>query len=200
MLQTERIPVFTYIRRILISRGDVSVTEIELLCKENNIQLVATPISQLVYSAKNALCKKYGFAKFDKFPRHSDGSINPESVLKQFLKTQKHNSFKTVKVMFDFDGINITEEAYNKIKDVIRKDIESKIPNILPDHHSNGTSAARAKYVKSEKTTISVDQKENPYIIIEKNLDEIFLKASLLNDVDIIEDIRVLRRKVIKKI
>lgn len=187
-----------------------------MLCKENNIKLTKTSVAQLGHQARNALCKKYNFTKFADFPRLPDGKADIQSLLSSFLKTHPTYTFEQAQQSFEFDGMVVTQEMFNKSKAIVRS------------LATNGINAPRhrAKFSKPKSTSkpkppidnfkVSTDQNghttddlkivpltrpncENVYIDVEKKLDEIFLQVSMLADTDIVEDIRSLRRKIIQK-
>jgi hypothetical protein len=123
-------------------------------------------VVQVIYQARTELCKRWGVASMEEFPRNKEGKINTAGMIRLLLDQKGIESvYKKALAFFEKDGLTMTSGVYSNQKSVYTKkqtDAPLESSSDSPDvNQNNGPRAGkpRRQYKKRavKPTTDGVD-------------------------------------------
>lgn len=208
-MSTNKMTTGVFIRRSLLN--DPEMTFDDLIDQWDASGLPKSKIpsdSQTFYNSRYTLKKKYGVSDLNKIGRGKTG-VYPGSLLRLLLAIHPDLTQERAQFLLAQDGIELNEVAWaqrnkNKSKTPSKTDAS---PDSSPDPNQN--AGPRARVVKKKKKVVvrvspevKVDARQAvvvKYEAIEEQLDDLLAEAKALENLELVQQLRAVRRTVILK-
>ena len=112
-----------WVRATVLSNPNIDLEGLQKEYDKGNFPKDKRPENiQVVYQARTELCKRWGVASMEEFPRNKEGKINTAGMIRLFLAKHGIDSvFKKAIAFFEKDGLKMTTGVYSNQKSIYTK-------------------------------------------------------------------------------